>query len=666
MKKILFAFAVIIGGFTGVAHAANNCTGATYYDSNTDTCIACPNGYDYNTDAGKTDVTQCQIHCDGGTYVETGGVLGYTQLEYIESTGSQRIDTGIVINTASNSIEQRIGFGYSQLPGTRQLSGGSGNGNDYWGVYPSGGNVFFEVYKKGTYPIQPNTMYDLNVSQRKDINAIILEANLNNTQVEHIVQSGTNFGASRLYIFSLSGGGYSMNHAKISYYQVYLDNVLVRNMIPARRNSDGVVGMYDAVTGTFFTNAGTGTFIAGSDVGSIGKCANVGAGYYAPASAVNFGSVGTRTQCPAGTYSNVTNASSCTPCANATYNDETGMASCKSCPAGYDYNQDAGKTDITQCQIHCDGGTYVETAGIVGYTQLGYIESSGRQWVDTGVTFNSNIGYEFEYQPITTNNFVTQAGTTGQVIAQSGNVWEFRFNGSTNRRPNPATIDLTKFVNIKYNIDNKCSVDDKIVDISDLTLNNAGSIRLFGPNYNSSGRMKFFKVYDNGILVNNLVPVRRNSDNIVGMYDTVTETFFTNSGTGEFIAGPDIIGSCENVGAGYYAPASTVNYGSVGTRTACPVGLYTVGYGHGADNANDCGRILHIGDNVIHMRRNKETTPSVNIQMTNGDMFYISLSPINHTVSRLHFQYNGNEYTAYDDSLLYGERDFDTGQQISQ
>jgi len=173
-----------------------------------------------------------------------------------------------------------------------------------------------------------------------------------------------------------------------------------------------------------------------------------------------------------------------------------------------------------------------------GYTRLAYIESTGTQWIDTGVVFNSGIGYELEYQPKTTDNFVVQAGTTGQVIAQHGNVWEFRFNGSINRRPSPSVIDLTQFVNIKYNIDNKCSVDNRIVYIGDLTLNTGGSIRLFGPDWRSSGRMSFFLIYDNGVLVNNLVPARRDSDNVVGMYDTISGQFFTNSGTGEFIAGP--------------------------------------------------------------------------------------------------------------------------------
>ena len=66
-------------------YSNNNCTWATYYDSDSGDCIACPTGYDYNTDAGKTDITQCQIYCSGGTYVKTAGKIpaAYTQLEYI-------------------------------------------------------------------------------------------------------------------------------------------------------------------------------------------------------------------------------------------------------------------------------------------------------------------------------------------------------------------------------------------------------------------------------------------------------------------------------------------------------------------------------------------------------------------------------------------------------
>lgn len=40
--------------------------------------------------------------------------------------------------------------------------------------------------------------------------------------------------------------------------------------------------------------------------------------------------------------------------------------------------------------------------------------------------------------------------------------------------------------------------------------------------------------------ISNLVPCYRKSDNVIGLYDTITETFLTNSGTGIFLKGADV------------------------------------------------------------------------------------------------------------------------------
>lgn len=45
------------------------------------------------------------------------------------------------------------------------------------------------------------------------------------------------------------------------------DGVKVLDLMPAIRNSDSVVGFYDAVSGTFLTNQGTGTLVAGTVIG---------------------------------------------------------------------------------------------------------------------------------------------------------------------------------------------------------------------------------------------------------------------------------------------------------------------------------------------------------------------------------------------------------------
>ena len=49
-------------------------------------------------------------------------------------------------------------------------------------------------------------------------------------------------------------------------YKKWTNDELVQYFIPAKRNSDSAIGMYDTVSGQFFTNQGTGEFIAGDPV----------------------------------------------------------------------------------------------------------------------------------------------------------------------------------------------------------------------------------------------------------------------------------------------------------------------------------------------------------------------------------------------------------------
>ena len=99
-----------------------------------------------------------------------------------------------------------------------------------------------------------------------------------------------------------------------------------------------------------------------------------------------------------------------------------------------------------------------------------------------------------------------------------------------------------------------------------------------------------------------------------------------------------------------------MNYGSTSTRNRCGTGLTTIGYGHGADEAADCGRAINIGGYTIYTRSSRATTPSLNFLTHDNQRFYISVSDSNHTLSSLHLSNGTNEYTVYDDSLLYNER----------
>ena len=55
-----------------------------------------------------------------------------------------------------------------------------------------------------------------------------------------------NYALMKIYSFKISDNGYTL-----------------RNFLPVKR-ADGVVGLYDAVEGKFYTNQGTGNFVAGA------------------------------------------------------------------------------------------------------------------------------------------------------------------------------------------------------------------------------------------------------------------------------------------------------------------------------------------------------------------------------------------------------------------
>ena len=78
---------------------------------------------------------------------------------------------------------------------------------------------------------------------------------------------------------------------------------------------------------------------------------------------------------------------------------------------------------------------------------------------------------------------------------------------------------------------------------------------------------------------------------------------------------------CRDVESGYWSGADSL------TRTACATGLVTCGAGLCANEAGDCGRKLHAGDNVIYLRSEKRTTPSLNVKV--GDkVFYGNLGDV--------------------------------------
>ena len=76
-----------------------------------------------------------------------------------------------------------------------------------------------------------------------------------------------------VFLFANNSGGTaaSASYRVCNLYscKMYKDSTLenmVRDFVPCYRKADSVVGLFDLVSNTFFTNAGTGTFTKGADV----------------------------------------------------------------------------------------------------------------------------------------------------------------------------------------------------------------------------------------------------------------------------------------------------------------------------------------------------------------------------------------------------------------
>ncbi len=194
---------------------------------------------------------------------------GYTELQYIESTGTQYIDTGIT-PTANTSFDMKANI-VSTLGNTfigLLYSGNLYNSSDTFGISFSNSKKAIAGYKGTEYNIYVGennvlTEQDFIVSfTPTDISVTRLSAEYSDTKSAQTTVTNV---TRSLYLFSGNSDTVDLQKigdVKVYYLKIYDGSTLVRDFVPAK-NASGVVGMYDTVNNRFYENAGSGSFIAG-------------------------------------------------------------------------------------------------------------------------------------------------------------------------------------------------------------------------------------------------------------------------------------------------------------------------------------------------------------------------------------------------------------------
>ena len=179
---------------------------------------------------------------------------GYTKLDYIESSGTQYINTGFKPNQNTRVLMDVEVLGTTQCApfGARV----SQSGTTY--------TLFLMTATTGRtdYGTSKQTMTFSSILGRYTIDANKNVVNVNGVSITH---TASTFSVDHnIFLLAVNTAGKASNFAKVKLYscKIYDNGTLVRDFIPCK-NASGTIGLWDNVNSVFYANAGTGTFSTG-------------------------------------------------------------------------------------------------------------------------------------------------------------------------------------------------------------------------------------------------------------------------------------------------------------------------------------------------------------------------------------------------------------------
>ena len=367
------------------------------------------------------------------------------QLEYIESTGTQYIDTGVF---PSNNLKINIKACYTNSNSSYML----GSDNAYnAGIHIRLDSKYIGIFGGSIMNTGVVSQVNVPVTITLQNNKIYVDGQQKGSGT---TQDVSKYSKSSIYVFCTHRGGEAKYNASMRLYelQMYDGDTLIRDFIPILDEND-VAYLYDKVEEKFYYNSGTGTF--------------------------NY-----------------------------------------------------KKKDSQNMQL----------------TKVNYIESTGTQYIDTGVKPSNSTKVDIKFMYNSLNGFVYGSRTSSSgsdahefIINASGLVFP-QFDGQHSE----VSSSYNK-IGEEYILSNSQSgayINGNLIkSYNTATFSSKHSMFLFGLNQNGTveyrkfiGRLYYCKIYNGDTLVRDFVPVIDGS-NIACLYDKVEKKCYYNVGTGTFSYG---------------------------------------------------------------------------------------------------------------------------------
>ena len=204
----------------------------------------------------------------------------YQQVAYLQSSGTQYINTGILLQQGDKVT---IKFKASTISSTQTKAIW---GYRYAGTYSGTSQAFIQETStfRGIAAGVPSSAAGVgnhDCFPFDTTNTVVIDSGNNSITVNGSTPAGLNFDLSNGKAFDSSGSSVyspclftfnalgtpntSVIPSNLSIYEYIVErnSAEIQHFLPCYRKADNEPGMYDTVSGTFFINAGTGEFVVG-------------------------------------------------------------------------------------------------------------------------------------------------------------------------------------------------------------------------------------------------------------------------------------------------------------------------------------------------------------------------------------------------------------------
>ena len=197
----------------------------------------------------------------------------YVRLDYIESTGTQYINTGFKPNPKTTRVETTFQVTDNtkinqRLFGARKsYSDGETICNIFWNSQKMG-NAFRVDWVGNASTVSSKFSLNTDITIVSENNKVIINDLEEYTSTTSKSDSYLDF---PIYINNFTSNGQLEDNQQPAYakwktFKIYDNGTLVRDFVPCYRKNDNEIGLYDIVNKVFYTNSGAGTFSKGDDV----------------------------------------------------------------------------------------------------------------------------------------------------------------------------------------------------------------------------------------------------------------------------------------------------------------------------------------------------------------------------------------------------------------